>query len=208
MCSPSIGTMVLPRLIDSRERDAVVEAKLEGSDEERREVFRRNLVELMRRRKISLKELIQRTNISRHVVNRWVRVGAGKPQWDHLTRLAEVLFLSDPRDLLDPNLFTKNAEVIPPKNRSVDRHTNPLVEIVSQSRPDLFRPFTDDDWNEIYSLHGTGGPLTEEGTIQAAEHINAKRALRQKFEALLETEHFAPLSAIIEVMYRDCQIPR
>lgn len=185
-----------------------MELKTEGGDEERREVFRRNLLELMRRHKISLKELIQRTNISRHVVNRWVRIGAGKPQWDHLVRLAEVLFLSDPLDLLDPNLFAKNAEVIPPKHRSVDRQTNPFVEIVAQSRPDLFRPFTADDWNEIYSLHGTGGPLTEEGTIQAAEHINAKRALRQKFEALLETEHFVPLAAIIEVMYRDCQVPR
>lgn len=185
-----------------------MEPNSERDDAERHEVFRRNLLEMMRRRKTSLKELGQQTKISRHVLNRWVRLGSAKPQWDHLARLAEALTLTDPRDLLDPDLLKKDPGIIPNGHHSVDRKTNPLIEVAAQSRPELFRSFTAEDWNEIYSLHGTGGPLTEEGALRAAEHINAKRALRQKFEALLESEHFSALSAIIEVMYRDCQIPR
>jgi len=191
-----------------RTEGIAVEPNLEENEVERREVFRRNLLELMRLRKISQKQLIQRTGISRPVVNRWIRLGSERPKWDHLAKLAEVLSLHDPRDLLDADLLQKTDKTSPASHHDVDRQTNPLVEEVSQSRPELFRCFTKDDWDEIYSLHGTGGPLTESGAIRAAEHINAKRALRQKFEALLETEHFAPLAAIIEVMYRDCQVPR
>ena len=173
----------------------------------RRDIFRVNLVQLMQRRGISSRELVRRTGIERHVVARWIRLGAEKPQADHLAQIAHVLDMADPRALFDPDLLHSASNVGVSGHHLFNRQTNPAVEQVAAEQPDLFRPFTNNDWNELFSMHGTGGPLTEEGVVQAAERINAKRALRRKFEALLETEHFDTLAALIDVMYRDCKVP-
>ncbi len=78
-----------------------------------------------------------------------------------------------------------------------------MIEEIRRDRPDLFDAFTADDWDELYSIHGAGGALNREGVLHFAERINAKRDVRRKFEAVLETHHFRTLAAIIEVMYRD-----
>lgn len=177
-----------------------------NSAEIKRQRFRANLRWLMQWRGISFSELVRRTGIERHVIARWMKSGAEKPRSEYLTRMASVLGLEDPRLIFEVDLHERQDDLLP-QPRTIDRSTNPLIEQVVTEQPQLFASFSEDDWDEIYSLHGTGGPLTAEGVIGSADHINAKRDLRQKFEAVMETDYFPTLQSIIELMYRDTEVP-
>lgn len=89
-----------------------------------------------------------------------------------------------------------------------DGATNPAVEEAMRSSPAVFRGWSQADLDELCSLHGSGGPLTTEGVLVAAEHINRKRAIRNKFEAIMEADeqHFRTLSTVIEAIYKEVTI--
>lgn len=89
-----------------------------------------------------------------------------------------------------------------------DEQTNPIIAIVAEERPELFKAFTSEDWREIYSQHGDGGSLTRDGAIKAAKHINAKRDARHKFEVVLESEHAETLIGIVDTLYRQATARR
>lgn len=73
-------------------------------------------------------------------------------------------------------------------NRQFDQHTNPLVDVVADERPELFRGWTADEWAELRSVRGMGGAMTREAVVIEAEKINQNREARHKFEALLAAE--------------------
>lgn len=95
---------------------------------------------------------------------------------------------------------------MPPE--SVDVETNPEVAKIVESNKSLFRGWTDGDFRELYSMHGTGGPLTKDGVIQAANRINRKRTLRDKFEAIMESDegHVKTLTTMIEAIYKEVTV--
>jgi transcriptional regulator with XRE-family HTH domain len=165
------------------------------------EIFRRNLSLLMNRHSMDLAEVAERAQILRKTLIRWIGAGTHRPQSEHLARLAQVFGLPEPRLFFDEDLLNRVESW--PGRHQVDRQTNPVIDELAQEQPHLFARFGQAEWNALYSMHGTGGPLTREGVICGAERLLAKKDLRRKFEAIMETEHFAALSAIIDLMYRD-----
>lgn len=84
---------------------------------------------------------------------------------------------------------------------SSGRQTNPLIDEVYSRNKKPFRGWTEADWNELYSQHGNGGPLTESGVIAAAEEINTLRDMRTKFEVVARSEHVNTLKLFLDSLY-------
>jgi transcriptional regulator with XRE-family HTH domain len=161
----------------------------------RKDRFRLRFCRALDQSGLSLAELAARSSVDEAVLRRWTRLGVANPSHDHLLRVAKAFGLGDPRSLFDDGESEFEAA------RRTDRQTNPAVDDVRADRPALFEQFTPEDWDELYSSHGTGGPLTYDGAVEAALKINRKRELRRKFEAVLETHHFDTLASLVELMY-------
>jgi transcriptional regulator with XRE-family HTH domain len=174
------------------------------SREERAPVFRRHLAALLDRHELTIAELCASTGIDRKVAQRWVKRGAERVSTENLARLARAFGIDPPTLLFHPNLLDGALQN---SVNPVDRETNPAIAEVVSSKPALFERFTAAEWKELYSLRGTGGSLTPEGVEKAAAKIVLKRKIRRQFEALLETHHFQTLQNLIEVMYRDTEVP-
>lgn len=71
------------------------------------------------------------------------------------------------------------------RSREFDRETNPMVAEVVEESPELFRDFTDDDWDQLYSMRGMGGSLTREGVVRAAREIPENRLALEEAAMLL-----------------------
>lgn len=169
--------------------------------------FRRNFLRLLERKSVSIKQLSERTGVSLQTLRYWKRFGIAYSRDERLEIVARFLGVSDPQSLFEVDLETRSSP--PPvldlreTTKRIDRETNPMIAEVLSDHPELFRGFDENDWDELYSLHGTGGALTYEGVQKSAELINRKRELRRKFDALLETDHFETLAHLIDVLYRD-----
>jgi transcriptional regulator with XRE-family HTH domain len=163
-----------------------------------RNVFRTNFAREFERSGLTIEDLSARTGIDLSTLRRWRRNGVSQPRHEYIEALGKVFHLGDPWSLMTGSS--------PPATNHLDRETNHLVDEVARQRPEVFRSFSDEDWSELYSQHGIGGPLTHEGVLSAAQRINRKRELRGKFEAILETEHFETLANLIEVLYRDTSL--
>jgi transcriptional regulator with XRE-family HTH domain len=83
-----------------------------------------------------------------------------------------------------------------------DQDTNPVVERVIESHPEVFAGWTAWDYDELHSRMGTGGPLTAEGALAAAQQMNAKRELHEKLSVLLESSEAEVIAGIVELMYQ------
>jgi transcriptional regulator with XRE-family HTH domain len=150
-----------------------------------------NLRRLLAQRGLSLSGLARRARVDRRTI-RAVLAGKARPRADTLKRLAEAL--NAPVD----EFFVEPAQLA---YRTFDRHTNPVVDDVIAARPELFRGWSPADFEELFSRMGTGGPLTFEGAVAAAEHLNQRRDLQEKFALLLESSHAVLLRTIVELLY-------
>ena len=86
--------------------------------------------------------------------------------------------------------------------RHFDRRTNPVVEEVIETHPDVFAGWTTADFDELHSRMGTGGPLTAEGALANARKMNAKRELHEKLNVLLESSQADVIAGIVELIYK------
>jgi transcriptional regulator with XRE-family HTH domain len=102
-------------------------------------------------------------------------------------------------------------ELFRPAGRSpaeqFDRETNLLVEGVVAQRPELFADWSEAQFNELYSRFGTGGALTEDGVVAAAEAMNTKRGLWKKISVILESGQADLLGELVEMLYRRATEP-
>lgn len=170
---------------------------------ERAAALRQNVRGLLELQGWSIRDLCERTGLGRGVVQRWVRQGADRVSTENLTKLARLFEIDPPGQLFNPLLLKQ------PRARGIspfEETTNPCVAEVADRQPELFVRFTAAEWKELYSHRGTGGSLTPEGVVRAAERINAKRSLRQKFDALLETHHFSTMEAVVSALYRETEL--
>src|SRR5580765_1836768 len=126
-----------------------------------------NLRRLMARDALTLADLVQRSGLD-HRTLKGILAGRHRPQPRTLHRLAASL------NVPVEELFQDAALL---RHRLFDRQTNPVVEEVIADNPQLFHGWTQDEFNELYSRFGTGGALTEEGTVQAAQAMNRRREL-------------------------------
>lgn len=176
--------------------DSGIDLRAETS--ERKRVFRDNFRRELHRSGLSIEELSHKAAIDLPTLRRWRREGVAQPKHEHIEGLAQVFGLADPWSLM-----SGGAEHV---RSPLDRATNPMIQLICEESPELFDDFTTEDWDELYSSHGTGGALSREGVTLAAQRINQKREIRRKFEAVLETHHFRTLAALIDVLYRDTTV--
>lgn len=144
-----------------------------------------------------LGELARRAGVSRTTLYHLERGSTQRPQTKTLHRLARALEI-DPAEFesLAEGPLRRTATTEHGDGRDAaperaaadfDRRTNRVVRQVVQARPQLFRHWQADDWDELYSTFGTGGALTEDGVEDLARRINRKRETIQKVQVLLET---------------------
>jgi transcriptional regulator with XRE-family HTH domain len=87
-------------------------------------------------------------------------------------------------------------------SRGFDRAANSLVDGVVARHVELFAHWSEADFNELYSRFGTGGQLTEEGILAAAQSTNARRDLWRQVSVILESSEAELLAEFVEVLYR------
>lgn len=155
------------------------------------EHLQENLRRLMAELGWTLGRLAQRSGLDQRTI-RAILDGSTRPQARTLHRLALGLGVPAHELFLDP------AQLL---YRHFDRHTNPVVAEVVQSRPELFAGWTAAEFDELHSRVGTGGPLTAEGAVTAAVQMNRNRALHEKLALLLESSQAELIRSIVELLY-------
>ena len=65
----------------------------------------------------------------------------------------------------------------------------------------VFKNWCEADFDELYSRFGTGGQLTEEGVLAAAQATNIKRDLWRQVSVILESSEADLLSQFVGVLY-------
>jgi len=153
--------------------------------------FATNLRRLMVRQGWSVAELVIASGLNERTV-RGILNGTNKPHNRTLQRLAETLSVATDELFQDPSVLT---------HRLFDRQSNPLVDEAVATRPELFRGWTEGDFDSLYSRFGTGGALTLEGAFAAAAALNRQRAILDKVALILETHEADVLVPLIEVLY-------
>ena len=156
----------------------------------------------------TMSELVRRTGINRGTLYRLERGDTERPQIKTIQALAGAFDIS-PRFLMAPSLSadaSRPEDQLTAKQR-FDRATNPLVSEVVDDRPLLFAGWSDLDMDELYSMFGTGGQLTRQGVVSAAEAINRKRETIRKLHVILETGLRDQTVDLIDALYRLVRVP-
>jgi transcriptional regulator with XRE-family HTH domain len=83
-----------------------------------------------------------------------------------------------------------------------DRACNPALNDVVAAHPEVFDGWTSAEFAELASRFGTGGQLTEPGTVAAARAMNDKRAVMNQVAVILETHQRDVLTEFVEFLYR------
>jgi transcriptional regulator with XRE-family HTH domain len=152
---------------------------------------RENLLRLMAARGLTISGAAEQTGLHVRTVRGILR-GDKKPHARTLLRLAEGLGV--PVD----ELFLDAAQLL---YRRFDRQTNPVVAVVIEEHKELFRDWTEADFDELHSRVGTGGALTVEGALEAARQMNRRRQLHDKLDLLLESSQAEVAAGILNVLY-------
>ena len=127
-------------------------------------------------------ELARRAGVSRSTLY-YLRQGTTqRPRASTLNGIAQALQI-DPRSLCsrsdDAVEATEHSAGYLGESceaeRRFDRRTNPLVDVVHRDHPEIFDGWNQVDWDELYSVFGTGGRLTEEGVTEAAQQMNRRQ---------------------------------
>jgi transcriptional regulator with XRE-family HTH domain len=150
-----------------------------------------NLRRLMARFGFTLEQVVEQSGLHQRTI-RGILAGTHKPHARTLNRLAAGLGVTADELFQDPSLLA---------HRLFDRQTNPMVETVVSSQPDLFAGWAERDFDELYSRFGTGGCLTVEGTLEAVRSMNHNREIHRRVALLLESGEAALLSALVDVLY-------
>lgn len=150
-----------------------------------------NLRRIMARDDLTFDQVVEATELDERTLRSLAR-GATSPHARTLHKLAQGLGVS-----ID-ELFLPAGRL---SARRFDRTTNSLVENFVAEHPQVFRSWTEADYNELYSRFGTGGQLTEEGILVAAQATNAKRDLWRQISVILETGETELLTLVVELLY-------
>ncbi|HVU85943.1 MAG TPA: helix-turn-helix transcriptional regulator [Pirellulales bacterium] len=155
--------------------------------------FAHNLRRLMAQLDLTVLDVARRTGLDERTVKSILAGASSKPHARTLHQLAQGLGVETNEFFQSPLLAGR---------KQFDRHTNPTVDELLDSRPELFSEWCVADFDELYSRMGMGGALTSEGALRAAEAINRKRELHDKLALLLETEQADVIAGILELFYQ------
>jgi transcriptional regulator with XRE-family HTH domain len=151
-----------------------------------------NLRRLMARAGLTYEEVVVATDLDERTIRGLVR-GTTHPHARTLNKLAQGLGVD-----MD-ELFRPPGRYSPQR---FDRATNTLVDGTVTAHADKFANWSEADFDELYSRFGTGGQLTEEGVLAAAQAMNAKRDVLRQVNLILESSEAALLSEFVELLYR------
>ena len=150
-------------------------------------------------------ELARQAGVSRTTLYHLERGTTRKPRYPTVQGIVAALGIS-PESLCEPspkqpdqlrNISDRNTHA----SRLFDRATNNEISEVHHEFPELFSGWTDEDWDELYSTFGEGGPLNHQGVVEFAQQMNCKRETLHKLQVVLET-HLCPVAVnLIETLY-------
>lgn len=150
-----------------------------------------NLRRIMARDDLTFEQVVAATELDERTLRSLAR-GVTHPHARTLHKLAQGL------GVLIDELFQPVGRAAP---RKFDRSTNSLVESCVAGHAQLFHNWSEGDFDELYSRFGTGGQLTEEGILAAAQATNAKRDLWRQVSVILESGDAELLSQFVNVLY-------
>jgi len=150
-----------------------------------------NLRRIMARDDLTFEQVLAATELDDRTL-RSLACGVSRPHARTLHKLAQGLGVS-----ID-DFFQPVARTAP---KRFDRATNSLVDSCVAQHPKLFRRWAQDDFDELYSRFGTGGQLTEEGVLAAAQATNIKRDLWRQVSVILESSEADLLSQFVGMLY-------
>lgn len=117
---------------------------------------------------------------------------AKRPHAKTLQRLADGLSVS-----VD-ELFAGDPEAA---IAEFDLATNPEIEAAVEAHAEFFEQWTPHDFGELASRVGVGGPLTQEGVLEAAKQMNANRETLCQARAILESDQAELLRGMVAALY-------
>ncbi len=150
-----------------------------------------NLRRVMARAGLTFEDVVSATELDERTVRGIVR-GTTNPHARTLHKLASGLGV--PMD----DLFQSSGNNSP---RRFDRATNMLIEGVVANNPKTFTNWSEANFDELYSRFGTGGQLTEDGVLDAAQAMNAKRDVQRQVSVILESSDAELLSQFVSMLY-------
>ncbi len=162
-----------------------------GSDAANAALVAGNLRRIMARNDLTFEAVIAACELDERTLRSLAR-GSSHPHARTLHKLAQGLGIS-----ID-ELFQPVTRTAP---RRFDRATNSLVDSCVAQHPKLFRNWSQGDFDELYSRFGTGGQLTEEGVLAAAEATNRKRDLWRQMSVILESSEADLLAQFVQMLY-------
>jgi len=151
-----------------------------------------NLRRLMAAADLTIAQVAECTGLDKRTIQ-GILDGTKHPHVRTLGRLAKGLGVPVEELFLEPHQLAY---------RVFDRHTNPVIEEVLRNHPELFEGWTVADFDELHSRVGAGGPLTEQGALEAVRHMNRNRQLHKKLAVVLESTHRDLAAGIIELLYQ------
>lgn len=140
---------------------------------------------------LTFEDVVAATELDERTIRGLVR-GTTNPHARTLHKLARGLGV--PMD----DLFRPPGRNSP---RQFDRATNTLVKNVVAHHQQNFAGWSEADFDELYSRFGTGGQLTEDGVLAAAQAMNAKRDVWRQVNVILESGEAELLSQFVSVLY-------
>jgi len=150
-----------------------------------------NLRRIMARDDLTFEAVVTATELDERTLRALAR-GATNPHANTLHKLATGLGIS-----ID-EVFRPVART---PARQFDRAGNSLVETCVAEHAEVFRNWSDSDFDELFSRFGTGGQMTESGILAAAQSMNSKRELWRQVSVILESDEAELLSRLVSVLY-------
>jgi transcriptional regulator with XRE-family HTH domain len=155
-----------------------------------------NLRRVMAREGLTFDDVVAATGLDDRTLRALVRA-RNNPHARTIHKLAAGLGISVDELLRPPARWS---------SRGFDRAANSLVDGVVARHAELFAHWSDADFDELYSRFGTGGQLTEEGILAAAQSTNARRDLWRQVSVILESSEAQLLAEFVDSLYRRATI--
>jgi len=157
----------------------------------------------------NMDRLAEAAGVSRTTVYHLERGDIAKPRASTLYKIAVALEV-DPQELI---LGESSEDALPDaaleagfsetgQRREFDRRTNSSIKAAYEAAPARFAGWSHQEWEELYSTFGVGGPLTEQGALEIAQKINRKRETVHQLQVILETHHADVAAGLIANLYQ------
>ena len=158
----------------------------------------------------NMDRLSEMAGVSRTTVYHLERGDIAKPRASTLYKLAVALRV-DPHELSpdaippadgNPGWLSDEPPRETDRAAQFDRRTNSCIKAAYQASAAHFAGWAHEDWDELYSTFGVGGPLTEHGVLEIARKINRKRETMHQLQVVLETHHADVAAGLVANLYR------